>query len=127
MHFVSRIRILQRRVETSTHHVLHQAGHGLEVSGAHLAGVGPLGDVLLTPAVVLQLGHAPDELADGLVLGNEIKDHGGSPAKVQIPLPSLGFEAWTLDWDLDSISHQNNIINVKIKFLRCGLCRGPCL
>ena len=78
---------------------------------------------LLTPAVVLQLGHAPDELADGLVLGNEIKDLGGSPAKVQIPLPSLGFEAWTLD----SISHQNNIIYVKTKFLRCGLCRGPCL
>ena len=38
MYFVARI--LRRRVEVFTHHVLHQAGHGFEVSGAHLTGVG---------------------------------------------------------------------------------------
>ena len=48
--------------------MLHQTGHGLEVSGAHLAGVGPLGVVLLTPAVV----HASEDLADALVLGDEV-------------------------------------------------------
>ena len=68
--------------------MLHQAGHGLEVSGAHLAGVGPLRDILLTPAVVLQLGHAPDELAGGLVLGDEV-EHLASGV-IRAPAPGAG-------------------------------------
>ena len=68
---VARIRIHQRRV--FTHHVLHQAGHSFEVSGAHLTSVGALRDVLLTPAVVLQLRHASDELAGGLILADELE------------------------------------------------------
>ena len=72
----------------NTHHVLHEAGHVLEVSGAHLTGVGPLGDVLLAPAVILQLGHAPDKLAGGLVPADEVKHL--APGIVLAPTPGAG-------------------------------------
>ena len=86
MYFVARI--LQRRVEVFTHHVLHQAGHSFEVSGAHLTGVGALGDVLLTPAMVLQLRHAPDELAGGLVIADELEHL--APGVILAPAPGAG-------------------------------------
>ena len=71
MYFVARI--LRRLVEVFTHHVLHQAGHSFEVSGAHLTSVGTLRDVLLTPAVVLQLRHASDEMEGGLVIADKLE------------------------------------------------------